>query len=234
MSSRESTNVLENDPKNKRARTQVKNSKRNAKKDPILLPCKKCCSKRCITNFFSDDRALINSRFWILSFRECRQWLAAYINQVHVKNKTSQQKDGGWLWSREYLLPFKGDKNVTVCKSMFLSTLGLESDGMITKMVHAQRQCSDGAIAPIEDRRGSHPTSNKCDTEVIPLHIISENPAIIYYKRKNALCKRYLNPELSIKKMYKNFSENKENNKICYKIYCNVFKSENIGFLWPL
>ena len=113
---------------------------------------------------------------------------------------------------------------------MFLSTLGLESDGMITKMVHAQRQCSDGVIAPIEDRRGSHPTSNKCDTEVIPLHIISENPAIIYYKRKNALCKRYLNPELSIKEMYKNFSENKENNKICYKTYCNVFKFENIGF----
>ena len=113
---------------------------------------------------------------------------------------------------------------------MFLSTRGLESDGMITKMVHAQRQCSDGAIAPIEDRRGSHPTSNKCDTEVILLHIISENPAIIYYKRKNALCKRYLNPELSIKEMYKNFSENKENNKICYKTYCNVFKFENIGF----
>ena len=30
--------------------------------------------------------------------------------------------------------------------------------------------------------------------------------------------------------MYKNFSENKENNKICYKTYYSVFKSENIGF----
>ena len=33
--------------------------------------------------------------------------------------------------------------------------------------------------------------------------------------------------------MYKNFSENEENNKICYKTYCNVFKSENIGFSRP-
>ena len=33
--------------------------------------------------------------------------------------------------------------------------------------------------------------------------------------------------------MYKNFSENKENNQICYKAYCNVFKSENIGFSRP-
>ena len=30
--------------------------------------------------------------------------------------------------------------------------------------------------------------------------------------------------------MYKNFSEN---NKICYKTYCKVFKSENIGFSRP-
>ena len=33
--------------------------------------------------------------------------------------------------------------------------------------------------------------------------------------------------------MYKNFSENKENNKNCYKTYCNVFESENIGFSRP-
>ena len=111
---------------------------------------------------------------------------------------------------------------------MFLSTLGLKTDGMITEMVHAQRQGYDDAIAPAEDRRGSHPPSNKWEAEVIRLLINS------LYKRKNAPHKRYLNPELSIKEMYKNFSENKENNKICYKIYCNVFKSENIGFLWPL
>ena len=100
-------------------------------------------------------------------------------------------------------------------------------------MVRAQRQSYDGAIAPVEDRRGSHLPSNKCDAEVIRLHINSYNPAISHYKRKNAPYKRYLNPELSIKEMYKNFSENKENNKICYKTYCNVFKSENIGFSRP-
>ena len=33
--------------------------------------------------------------------------------------------------------------------------------------------------------------------------------------------------------MDRNFSENKENNKICYKIYCTVFKSETIGFSPP-
>ena len=111
------------------------------------------------------------------------QWLAAYINQVDVKTKTSQQKHGGRLSSREYLLPLKDAKNVIACKSIFLSTLVLKSDGMLTEMVRTQRQSYDGAIAPVGDRRGSHPPSNKCDAEVIRLHINSYNPAISYYAR---------------------------------------------------
>ena len=181
----------------------------------------------------SDDRTLINSRFWKLSFTERRQWLAAYIDQADVKTKTSQQKDSARLSSSEYLLPLKDDKNVIVCKSMFLSTLGLRSDGMITEMVRAQRQSYDGAIAPTEDRRDSHPPSNNYDAETIRLHINSYNPSISHYKRKNVPNRRYLNPELSIKEMYKNFSGNKDSNKICYKTYCKVFKSENIGFSRP-
>ena len=43
---------------------------------------------------------------------ELRQWLAAYINQFDVKNKTSQQKGCGRLSSREYLVPLKDDKNM--------------------------------------------------------------------------------------------------------------------------
>ena len=112
---------------------------------------------------------------------------------------------------------------------MLLNTLGLKSNGTIIEMVLAQSQSSDGAIAPIEDRRGSHPPSNKCDAEVIHFHINSYNPAISHHKRKNAAYKRYLNPELSMKQMYKNFSESKKNNKI----YCNAFKSKNFDFSRP-
>ena len=92
---------------------------------------------------------------------------------------------------------------------MFLSTLGLKSDGMTTEMVRAQRQSYDGVIAPFEDRRGSHLPLNKCDAEVIRLDTNSYNPSVSHYKRKNAPIKRYRNPDLSIKEMYKNFSENR-------------------------
>ena len=86
--------------------------------------------------------------------------------------------------------------------------LGLKSDGMITEMVCAQLQSYDGAIALNENRRVNHPPLNKCDAEAICLYINSCNPAIIHYKRKNAPYKRYLNPELLRKKMYKAFPEN--------------------------
>ena len=74
--------------------------------------------------------------------------------------------------------PLKNSK----CKSMFLNTLGLKSDGMITEIVRAQHHSYDGPIAPIEDRSVSHPSSNKCDAEVIRLHINSYNPTIRHYK----------------------------------------------------
>ena len=48
---RESTNVLENCSKKKRARTQVKKPERNAKKYSVLPPCKESCSKGVLPTF---------------------------------------------------------------------------------------------------------------------------------------------------------------------------------------
>ena len=127
-----------------------KKLERNAEIYPVLSLYKESRSKRCIIKFSSYDRALTNS--WLckrkLSFTEHFQWLVAYINQVDLKKKL---KDGGRPSSREYLLPLKDSENVIVCRSMFLNTLGLKSNGMIIKMVRAQRQSYDGAIAPGQD-----------------------------------------------------------------------------------
>ena len=48
-----------------------------------------------------------------------------------------------------------------VCKLMFLRTLALKSDGMITKMVRAQRENYEETIARIEYRRVNYPPSNR-------------------------------------------------------------------------
>ena len=99
-------------------------------------------------------------------------------------------------------------------------------------MVRAQRQMlNDGAKAPIEDRRDTLPPSNKCDAEVIRLYINSYNFAISHYKSKNAPYKQYLHLELLIKEMYKTYQKTRKKNY--YQTYCNVFKSENLGFSRP-
>ena len=59
---------------------------------------------------------------------------------------------------------------------MFLSTLEVKSDGVITELARAQSQSYADAIAPLEDRRDKHPASHKCDTQAIRLHINSYNP----------------------------------------------------------
>ena len=66
LSLRESTSVIENGPKKKRARTLVEKSERNAKNTLFCNRVKNHAAKRRITNFSSDDRALMNSRFWKL------------------------------------------------------------------------------------------------------------------------------------------------------------------------
>ena len=114
-------------------------------------------------------------------------------------------------------LPLKDSKNVIVCKSMFPSIPGLKSDGMITEMVRAERQSYDSAKAPIEHCSGRHPPFNKSDAEVICLLIHSYNPTISHYKLKNSPCKQYLNPELSIKEMYKKFQKTKKTIKFVIK-----------------
>ena len=49
----------------------------------------------------------------------------------------------------------------------------------------------------------------------------------------NAPNKRYLNSNISIKSMYEQFLQHKENTVITYRTYCNAFQTEIIGFSRP-
>ena len=103
--------------------------------------------------------------------------------------------------SREYLLPLKDSKNIIVCKPMFLSTLNLKSHGMITEILPTQRQSYNGAIAPSHDCRVSRPPWNKCDADVILLHIKSYNSVCSHYKLKNAPYKSKIVNKENVRKL---------------------------------
>lgn len=139
----------------------------------------------------------MNFRFQKLSFTEHCQWLSTQdINQIDVKQRKVESNQSRRSSSIEYFLPLRDGKTTLVCKSMFLSTLGLRSDGMITDLVRAQIRSYASAIAPIEDCRGKHPASHKYDTDTICLHINSYHESISHCKRKDTPNKRYLNPKI--------------------------------------
>ena len=48
---------------------------------------------------------------------------------------------------------------------MFLRTLGLKSDGIITAWLKTKRKSFDNTIAPVNDLRGSNPAPNKVNPD---------------------------------------------------------------------
>ena len=172
---------------------------------------------------------IINFRFWKLSLTE----RILIMNRTHVNQRKVESNQSRWSSSREYFLPLRDGKTTRVCKSMFLSTLGLKSDAMIVELAPAQSRSYADAVASIEDRRGKHPASHKCDTKATHRRINSYNPSISHCKCKNAPNKRYLNPKMSIKSMYEQFLQHKENMVITCRTYCHAFLAEIIGFSRP-
>ena len=84
---------------------------------------------------------------------------------------------------------------------MFLSTLGLKTDGMITEFVKAKQQKDSIVHTVINDGRGSTPNPKKLNQAPIEAHILSFNPQVSHYKLENLPNRRYLGPHLTITDM---------------------------------
>ena len=136
--------------------------------------------------------------------------------------------------SLNYKLPSQQGAKIDVCKTMFLRTLGLKTDVMVTQLLKAKRRRYEDNIAPINDRRGKHEVyeNHKADHKAIRYHINSYKPSISHDTRVNAPNRRYLNPEITVTDMLVDYSSS-SSKKVSYSAYYTVFKSENIGFSRP-
>ena len=78
------------------------------------------------------------------------------------------------------------------CKVMFLRTLGLKTDGTITKFVRAKDNMNTSSSGTSygyvnTDNRRKSPATIKKDCEVIQEHINSYHPQVSHYTRDHAL-----------------------------------------------
>ena len=169
-------------------------------------------------------RATINDEFWNLAFGERRLWFDIHIDLLDVKGREGCTITYKRKLSLRYHLPIDESKD-TVCKTMFLHTLGLKTDAMVTEFVKSKTTST--LTETIADGRGKAPAKNKTDTQSIRDHILSYNPQVSHYRIIDAPNKRYLEPHLSVKIMWTDYASQ---NNVSYPVYHRVFQSENISF----
>ena len=224
---------MASEPENRSRKRRRNNAERavfNRDKYKIRAPCNDKCRIKCSENFTFAQRSTINNQFWGLSFRERRLWFDSHILVEDVKRRKVSNNVYERMHSFKYFLPVGLEKK-HVCKSMFLSTLGMKTDGMITSFIAAKTKGTDNIECVLKDNRGSSIPTNKKNVELIKQHINSFKPQVSHYASENAPNRRYLDSGLTVKCMWRDFQS--KNSHVSYQLYFQVFQAENIGFSRP-
>ena len=125
----------------------------NLEKHALLAPCS--CKKGCADDFPEADRENIRQHFWQSQFHGRRSFFSSHITikpvkrrreksgQMSEKKETEEEateKKAKKSRTLEYSLPRNNDGTSTqVCKAMFLHTLGMKTDGMVTSFIHTEK-----------------------------------------------------------------------------------------------
>lgn len=219
----------------KRRRTTQEKVDWNRKKYPVLPPCKDTCRKKCQDGLTEHYRGLINKTFWGLSYPGRRGWFDAHINILGIKQRTAGAAgvNAKRKHTLSYTLPLENGVDMHVCKTMFMHTLGIKTDGMITEFINTKLKAPEQAISPVAlaEVRGKREPWNKVDRGAIKEHINSYHPAVSHYKVDHAPLRRYLECGLTISIMWRDFCN--KNGRISYELYRQVFEAERITFGEP-
>ncbi|CAH1976268.1 unnamed protein product [Acanthoscelides obtectus] len=167
----------------------------------IKNPCKENCRNKCRQKISEEERKALFEEFWKIGDHS-RQWdyIVRYVKTVekkHVKRTDSKSRRNH---SRTYQL-LVNNKEITVCKTMFLNTYGISEQWVTTAL---GKIGETGTLE--EDRRGKHLTRpNKIDGGVlngIREHIQLFPVVPSHYTRKKST-KMYLEDGLNISIMHR-------------------------------
>ncbi|CAG9823884.1 unnamed protein product [Phaedon cochleariae] len=169
-------------------------------------------------------------KYWKLgNLQAQRNFLAGLITKVDKKRMVVNAKVNR-KFNIHYFLPKIDSSRVQVCKSTFLATLD-ESGRKIRTVIRKQHS---GLCSP--DKRASNAYRIPADIlQKIHTHIQSFPCVPSHYTRANSK-RQYLEPHLSVKKMYVDCTESlPEDVKPCsLQTYRNIFNTEyNLGFHHP-
>ncbi|CAG9817163.1 unnamed protein product [Phaedon cochleariae] len=192
------------------------------------MSCK--CIYKCKETLRHENRVAVFDKYWKLgNLQAQRNFLAGLITKVDKKRMVVNAKVNR-KFNIHYFLPKIDSSRVQVCKSTFLATLD-ESGRKIRTIIRKQHS---GLCSP--DKRASNAYRIPADIlQKIHTHIQSFPCVPSHYTRANSK-RQYLEPHLSVKKMYVDFTESlPEDVKPCsLQTYRNIFNTEyNLGFHHP-
>ena len=151
-------------------------------------------------------------------------------------NKPKRRRNENDLELRQksvfYFMPNCSATYVSVCKTFYLHTLGMKSNGMVTAFLKSQE--NNPLSSPV-DNRGTKKNAQSLQeqNQAIIDHINSFNPQLSHYNLAHTPHKRFLDPDLSIRSLWNDFNALEDQTKISYSKYQKVFRSLNIGFGRP-
>ena len=192
--------------------------------------CHKCRYK-CNEKISEGERQGIFESYWKLdTYGRKRDFLCQSILEKRTNpGERAKRKEK----TRTYTL-CPTDEPIRVCKTFFLQTLDIGK-----KMVEVALKKKQSGTFSGNDQRGRHVPANKTSDEArdfVKKHILSFPAVESHYVRKNSN-RLYLEPGLSVNKMYDLYKETCKNEKkkpVSKHIYRHIFCEEfNMSFHTP-
>ncbi|CAG9763534.1 unnamed protein product [Ceutorhynchus assimilis] len=200
------------------------------------------CKKKCRERLLGKETDIFNS-FWNLgNYKAQNTYLFGSIKAVPKKRsykKKIKRRESSRKVTYQYFVKVNGI-DIQLCKQEFLASHGLQKSSKRVRLIC--NQISDGRSVPQDDKRGKHSNRpNRTPLEQVQSvhdHIRAFPKYVSHYSRKKNPSRVYLDHDISISGLYKDFYIDwcREKNITPVKedkyrrIFCNEY---NIGFKLP-
>jgi len=186
------------------------------------------CRNACTKNYDEEERKNIFEKFWGLGdFNKQNVLLYEAVERKIVKRKRPTNGNGSPRnWSFRYLLNSKNGK-VPVCKKFFLDTFQV-SEGRLKRVLNSANVGNDlrgmmvGSSRKLSEEARKH----------VQNHIKTFPKFESHYTRSHNPNRRYLHPDLTLRKMFNLYELHCEENKIKAVnewTYRKIFKLKKIS-----
>lgn len=188
------------------------------------------CKQECSIITEEQRQKIFDAFYGTKSLQLQREFIARHVTTHDTKRKRTSNAVSRRTRTFTYRLT-NANRLITVCKTMFLNTLGISEKTMRTSL---NKLTEEGIVLP-DARGGRHVTLLEKDsaTRSAVLDHIQLFPRMESHFCRQSTTREYLHPDLTIKKMYYFYKQEGRQPRCSYHTYRRVFKSLNLSFHHP-